>query len=146
MPLAMSRQRLTSSDAMFLYLESRETMMHVAGLLTFAPPPDAPPDHLRRLVDEMRVAPVVHRPWNLKLRTPDLLMNPLQTWVEADLSRADDLSRALDGCQMAFYLVHSLGEGTAQLVDRERERASAFALAAERAGLERIVYLGGVAP
>src|SRR5437588_343835 len=36
---------------MFLYLESRETMMHVAGLLTFAPPPDTPPDHLRRLVD-----------------------------------------------------------------------------------------------
>lgn len=71
---------------------------------------------------------------------------PLQTWVQADLSRADDLARALDGCQTAFYLVHSLGEGTVELVDRERERASAFALAAERAGLERIVYLGGVAP
>ena len=46
---------------MFLYLESRETMMHVAGLLPFAPPPDPPPDHLRPLVDEMRAAPVVHR-------------------------------------------------------------------------------------
>ncbi|HEX8951120.1 MAG TPA: wax ester/triacylglycerol synthase family O-acyltransferase [Polyangia bacterium] len=78
----MSRHRLTSSDTMFLYLESRETMMHVAGLLTFAPPPDTPPDHLRRLVDEMRASPVVHRPWNLKLRTPDLLVNPLQAWVE----------------------------------------------------------------
>ena len=78
----MSKHRLTSSDAMFLYLESRETMMHVAGLLTFAPPPDTPPDHLRKLVDEMRVSPVVHRPWNLKLRTPDLLVNPLQAWVE----------------------------------------------------------------
>ena len=78
----MSKHRLTSSDAMFLYLESRETMMHVAGLLTFAPPPDTPPDHFRKLVDEMRVSPVVHRPWNLKLRTPDLLVNPLQAWVE----------------------------------------------------------------
>ncbi|MGZ3439712.1 MAG: WS/DGAT/MGAT family O-acyltransferase [Polyangia bacterium] len=78
----VSRNRLTSSDTMFLYLESRETMMHVAGLLTFAPAPDTPPDHLRRLVDEMRAAPVVHRPWNLKLRTPDLLVNPLQAWVE----------------------------------------------------------------
>jgi WS/DGAT/MGAT family acyltransferase len=78
----VSRNRLTSSDAMFLYLESRETMMHVAGLLTFAPPPDTPPDHLRRLVDEIRAAPVVHRPWSLKLRTPDLLVNPLQAWVD----------------------------------------------------------------
>lgn len=67
---------------MFLYLESRETMMHVAGLLTFAPPPDTPPDHLRRLVDEIRASPVVHRPWSLKLRTPELLTNPLQAWVD----------------------------------------------------------------
>src|SRR5207248_641332 len=74
----VSRNRLTSSDTMFLYLESRETMMHVAGLLTFTPPPDTPPDHLRRLVDEIRAAPVVHRPWCYKLRTPDLLINPLQ--------------------------------------------------------------------
>jgi len=74
----MSRQRLTSSDTMFLYLESRETMMHVAGLLQFTPPPEMPPDHLRRLVDELRRAPpVVQRPWNLKLSSPDLLVNPL---------------------------------------------------------------------
>ncbi len=79
---AVSRQRLSPSDAMFLYLESRETMMHVAGLLQFSPPPDAPPDHLRRLVDEIRAANAVERPWNLKLGTPDLLVNPLQSWVE----------------------------------------------------------------
>jgi WS/DGAT/MGAT family acyltransferase len=57
-------------------------MMHVAGLLQFSPPPEAPPDHLRRLVDEIRAAPVVQRPWNLRLRTPELLANPLQAWVE----------------------------------------------------------------
>ena len=75
-------KRLSPSDAMFLYAESRDTMMHVAGLLPFSAPPDAPPDHLRRLMDEIRQTPVVHSPWNLKLRTPDLLMNPLQAWVE----------------------------------------------------------------
>jgi WS/DGAT/MGAT family acyltransferase len=67
---------------MFLYGESRETMLHVAGLLPFSPPPDAPPDHLRRWMDEIRADPVVYAPWNLRLRTPDLLMNPLQAWVE----------------------------------------------------------------
>jgi WS/DGAT/MGAT family acyltransferase len=67
---------------MFLYLESRETMMHVAGLLQFSPAPDMPPDHLRRLVDEVRAAPVVQRPWTLRLSTPDLPFNPLQSWID----------------------------------------------------------------
>jgi WS/DGAT/MGAT family acyltransferase len=75
-------KRLSPSDAMFLYAESRDTMMHVAGLLPFSAPPDAPPDHLRQLMDEIRQTPVVQPPWNLKLRSPDLLMNPLQAWVE----------------------------------------------------------------
>jgi len=77
-------KRLTPSDAMFLYGESREQMMHVAGLMLFRPPPDAPHDHLRRLMDEVREGAIVQRPWNLRLRTPDLLWNPLQTWVEQD--------------------------------------------------------------
>jgi WS/DGAT/MGAT family acyltransferase len=77
-------KRLTPSDAMFLYGESRETMMHVAGLLQFSPPPDADPDHLRHLMDEVRERPPVHRPWNMRLRTPDLLANPLQAWLEVD--------------------------------------------------------------
>ena len=47
---------MSPSDAMFLYGESRETMMHVAGLLPFTPPPDAPPDYLRDLMDEIREA------------------------------------------------------------------------------------------
>ncbi|MDB4966805.1 MAG: Wax ester synthase/acyl-CoA:diacylglycerol acyltransferase [Myxococcales bacterium] len=67
---------------MFLYMETRETMMHVSSMLPFSPPPDAPPDHLRRLMDEIRASPIVHRPFNLKLRTPELLVNPLQAWVE----------------------------------------------------------------
>jgi WS/DGAT/MGAT family acyltransferase len=73
--------RLSPSDALFLYGESREMMMHVAGLMPFTPAPDTPPDHLRRLMDEVRNRPEVHPPWNLKLRTPDLLWNPLQAWV-----------------------------------------------------------------
>ncbi len=78
----MTRRHLGPSDAMFLYLESGETMLHVAGLLQFTPPPGTPPDHLRRLVDELRERPSVQRPWNLKLSSPDLLVNPLQSWVE----------------------------------------------------------------
>ena len=44
--------------------------------------PDAKPDHLRHLMNEIRESPTAYAPWNLKLKTPDLLMNPLQAWVE----------------------------------------------------------------
>ena len=67
---------------MFLYGESREQMFHVAGMMPFSPPPGGMPD-LRELMDEIRGAPV-HRPWNMRLRTPDFLWNPLQAWVEQD--------------------------------------------------------------
>jgi diacylglycerol O-acyltransferase / wax synthase len=75
-------KRLTPSDAMFLYGESREQMMHVAGLMPFTPAPGSSPDQLRELMNELRASPEVASPWNLKLRTPDLLWNPLQQWIE----------------------------------------------------------------
>lgn len=77
-------RRLTPSDAMFLYGESREQMMHVAAMMPFTPAPDASPDHLRDLMDEIREGVSVHRPWNMRLRSPDFLWNPLQAWVETD--------------------------------------------------------------
>jgi len=82
-------KRLTPSDAMFLYGETRETMMHVGGLLLFSPPPDADPDHLRHLMDEVRAGSAVQRPFNLKLRHPDLLASPLQAWVDVDPDDVD---------------------------------------------------------
>ncbi len=78
----MSGKRLSPSDAMFLYGESREMMMHVAGLMPFTPPPDTAPDHLRHLMDEIRRGAEVYRPWNLRLRSPDFLWNPLQAWID----------------------------------------------------------------
>lgn len=78
----MAARRLSTLDKLFLNLETRETMMHVAGLLPFSPPPGAPPSWLRDLIAEARDARDVEPPWNLKLGTPGLIRNPLQTWVE----------------------------------------------------------------
>jgi WS/DGAT/MGAT family acyltransferase len=77
----VSGKRLTPSDAVFLLLERPETMMHVAALLPFTPPEDASPTFLRDLIEEIRGAKEVHSPWNVKLWTPELLANPLQSWV-----------------------------------------------------------------
>ena len=78
----MSGRRLTPNDILFLYAESRETMMHVGGLLPFSPPPDAPPDFMRGVVDELRAGVTLQPPWNLKLRNPEFLKSPVHYWVE----------------------------------------------------------------
>jgi len=55
----------------------------------------------------------------------------------------DDLSRAMEGIDVAVYLVHSIGEGP-DWVEQERRHAANFATAAKNAGVQRIVYLGGL--
>ncbi len=63
--------------------------------------------------------------------------------IEGDLDDRDSLEQAfVEGC-VAYFLVHALGAGTA-LEDEERTMAENFAAAAERAGVARIVYLGGL--
>ena len=51
--------------------------------------------------------------------------------------------RALDGIDVAYYLIHSLGTG-ASFEQRDRAAAGTFAEAAMAAGVSRIVYLGGI--
>lgn len=80
----MTSKRLQVADSLFLYGESPETMMHVASLLPFTPAPDAGPEHLRHLLDELRAARDIQPPWNLRLRYPDFLKHPLQSWVSAE--------------------------------------------------------------
>ncbi len=67
--------------------------------------------------------------------------------VEADLLAGTGLEAALDGCSTAYYLVHSM-EAAADdgFADRDRQAAERFGRAAAAAGVERIVYLGGIAP
>jgi uncharacterized protein YbjT (DUF2867 family) len=64
--------------------------------------------------------------------------------VEADATEPDDLRRALDGTDIAYYLIHALG--TSAFEDTDRETAQAFATAARETGVRRLVYLGGLVP
>lgn len=70
---------------------------------------------------------------------------PERDWVAGDVGDAAACERALAGCEAALYLVHGMGEG-GDYHEREVEAARTFASAAGRAGVRRIVYLGGVAP
>jgi uncharacterized protein YbjT (DUF2867 family) len=65
--------------------------------------------------------------------------------VEADVLEPDTLDGALEGVELAYYLVHSMGRGgDSDFSDRDRRGARNFAEAAKRQGVGRIVYLGGL--
>lgn len=65
--------------------------------------------------------------------------------VRGDVLDPDSLAPAMEGVTEAFYLVHSMAAGPAYEV-RDRLAATHFAGAAARAGVDRILYLGGLAP
>ena len=65
--------------------------------------------------------------------------------VGADVLRPETLDAALAGVEVAYYLVHAMGSG-AEFPRLDREGARNFRSAAERAGVRRIVYLGGLQP
>ena len=63
--------------------------------------------------------------------------------VTADVLQPDTLDGALRGCDVAFYLVHSMGSADS-FRDADKAAAMNFSQAAADAGVGRIVYLGGL--
>ena len=62
--------------------------------------------------------------------------------VAADALEAESLRRALEGVDVVYYLVHSLGQ--ANFGDIDRRAATNVAAEAARAGAKQIVFLGGL--
>ena len=63
-------------------------------------------------------------------------------WARADATDADSVARVLEGADVAYYLVHSLG--AADFEAHDLKAAETTARAAERAGVKQLVYLGGL--
>jgi uncharacterized protein YbjT (DUF2867 family) len=65
--------------------------------------------------------------------------------VRADVLEPETLVSALEGADVAYYLVHSMGRGAdGDFAERDHEGAENFARAAAAAGVRRIVFLGGL--
>ena len=67
--------------------------------------------------------------------------------AEGDVVGGTGLAEALDGIGVAYYLVHSMGRGSGsadEFAERDRRAAHNFGRAAADAGVERIIYLGGL--
>ncbi len=63
--------------------------------------------------------------------------------TQGDLVDEDAARRALDDIDVVYYLVHSMWGGEA-FPERDRQIAHSFATAAQKTGVMRIVYLGGL--
>ena len=66
--------------------------------------------------------------------------------VVGDVLEPDTLRPALQDVRVAYYLVHSMGRGASDgdFATRDRAAAENFGTAASEAGVELIVYLGGL--
>ena len=67
---------------------------------------------------------------------------PGSTGLALDVGDEDAATRALAGCDAAYYLVHSLDADDFRR--RDLRLAESFGRAAARAGVERIIYVGGL--
>jgi uncharacterized protein YbjT (DUF2867 family) len=65
--------------------------------------------------------------------------------MAGDVLKPETLGPAMEGVDVAYYLVHSMGRGADDdFAERDRRGARNFAEAAKAAGVERIIYLGGL--
>lgn len=79
-------------------------------------------------------------------RTPDKLRPlcwPSTEIVAGDVLNPSSLGQAMQGVHTAYYLVH-LMSGSKDFEQEDRQAAQNFAEAAKKAGVQRIIYLGGL--
>ena len=81
------------------------------------------------------LAKLKSRPWSREER--------VEVW-EGDALDKDFLERAANGCRAAYYLVHSMGTSFKNFEVLDRKAAQNMASAADKGGLEKIIYLGGL--
>jgi uncharacterized protein YbjT (DUF2867 family) len=75
-------------------------------------------------------------------RRPRAAQSERTHWAVADASDPASVRRVLEGTQVVYYLVHSLD--SPDFEERDRQAAEIVAREAERAGVDQIIYLGGL--
>ncbi len=80
------------------------------------------------------------------VRDPDRAPEAVRPYaVKGDALTGEGLDAALDGVEVTYYLIHSMGRGGGDdFAARDRRAAETFGAAAARAGVRRVIYLGGL--
>jgi uncharacterized protein YbjT (DUF2867 family) len=79
-----------------------------------------------------------------KLRDRTWATSPHVEIAHADLGDLESLTTKLRGCEAAYFLVHSMNTAGAEYAEHDLKLAHTFARAAHEAGVERLIYLGGL--
>lgn len=79
-----------------------------------------------------------------KLKGRPWATHPNVQLVSADVINETSLAQAMEGCEVAFYLVHSMLPGEKDFEKTDRNAAKILVKAAEAAHLERIIHLSGL--
>jgi uncharacterized protein YbjT (DUF2867 family) len=82
----------------------------------------------------------------LSRRPPQVALGGPVEAVRGDVLADEGLDAALEGCDVAYYLVHSMEAGATSFEARDRLAAENFVAACRRSGVDRVVYLGGIRP
>src|SRR4051794_17261414 len=96
-----------------------------------------------RLIPLLEQQPVILR---CLARSPEELQSRVREStqiVRGDVLNAPSLDEALQGVHTAYYLVHLMA-GSKDFEKEDRQAAMNFAQAAKKAGVRRIIYLGGL--
>lgn len=79
-----------------------------------------------------------------KLKTRDWALDPLVELVQVDTRNRVSCVNALVGCTHVFYLVHSMNSQNKSFAEADRQSAKNVVEAAEQAGIQQLIYLGGL--
>lgn len=88
--------------------------------------------------DRYRIRCLARRPEAMRARAPEGV-----EVVGGDVLDETSLDAAMEGVDIAYYLVHSMGS-SGSFEREDRKAATSFANAAARAGVRRLIYLGGL--
>ena len=64
--------------------------------------------------------------------------------IADDVTDHEALTQKLAGCDVAYYLIHSMQASGSEYAKEDRKLAELFSRAAKAAGVRRIIYLGGL--
>lgn len=80
----------------------------------------------------------------LKLKKMDWSSHANLELVTVDVLNNQSLRNACQGCEVIYYLVHSMNAQQKDFVSADRQAAQNMVESADKAGVKRIIYLGGL--
>jgi len=97
-----------------------------------------------RLIPELLFRGYTVRCMYRNTSSPPILSHPNIEVAYADCLNEEELQAAVKDVDYAYYLIHSMREKNDEFVEKDQKAARNFREAAERCGVKRIIYLGGL--